>query len=466
MNTELALLSADEVAGGVRGRRFSATEVTQATLARIEAINPRINAFTTLTPERALREARAVDDAVAAGRDPGPLAGAGYSVKNLFDLQGVTTVAGSRISRDDPPATRDATSVQRLKAAGAICLGATNMGEYAYDFVTINAHYGATRNPRDLGRSAGGSSGGSGASVAAGLGALSLGSDTNGSVRVPASFCGIWGLKPTYGRLSRAGTFLFAGSLDTVGVFGRRVRDLALSLDAMAGPDARDPVCAPDWPTSSVATLEQGIQGLRFAHLGGYFARGWSPEVTAAMYAIVASLGADDCIDLPEPALARSAAYMITAAEGGELHRSRLATRAAEFDPAARDRFIAGALVPAAWLLQAQRFRAWWQAQLREVFQRADVLIAPATPMVAPQLDQQTFEHEGVQLPLRPNIGLFTQPITLVGLPVVAAPLHHAGGLPIAVQLIGRPGSESILLRIARELELRGVCSAPLAPLE
>ncbi len=463
MSGDVARLSALEIAGGVRGRSFTAIEVVEALLARIERLNPDINAYTHIAASRALEEAAQVDRAIAEGRDPGPLAGAPYSVKNLFDLRGVVTLAGSKINRDNPPAAEDATVVARLRAAGAVCLGAANMGEYAYDFVTINAHDGLTRNPRDRTRSAGGSSGGSGAGVAAGMCAFSLGTDTNGSVRVPASFCGVWGLKPTYGRLSRSGVFPFAGSLDTVGVLGRGVADLARAFDAMSGPDARDPACSGAATTPIEPEIERGSDGLRFGRLGGYFETGASPEAAAAVEAVADALTEVERLELPHPQLARSAAYVITAAEGGELHRERLARRAHDYDPGARDRFIAGALTPAAWYLHAQRFRAWWKAQMAEVFARFDVLIAPATPITAPGLDQQTFDFNGQQIPVRANVGLFTQPITLIGLPVVAAPVHAPGRLPIAVQLIGRPGAESQLLRAARLLEQAGVCAAPVA---
>ena len=461
MSFDFARLSALEITAGVRGRNFTAVAVADALLARIESLNPRLNAYTHVAAIRALREAAQVDRAIAEGRDPGPLAGAPYSVKNLFDLEGVVTLAGSKINRENPPAAEDATAVARLRAAGAVCLGATNMGEYAYDFVTVNAHDGPTRNPHDLTRSAGGSSGGSGASVAGGLCAFSLGTDTNGSVRVPASFCGVWGLKPTYGRLSRAGVFPFAGSLDTVGVLGRSVADLARAFDAMSGADSRDVVCSSATSAPVEPELEQGLDGLRLGLLGGYFETGASPEAAGAVEAIAGALARVERLELPCPQLARSAAYVITAAEGGELHRERLARRAHDYDPAARDRFIAGALTPAAWYLHAQRFRACWKAQMAEVFARFDVLVAPATPIAAPGLEQQTFDFNGQQLPVRANIGVYTQPITLIGLPVVAAPVHAPGRLPIAVQLIGRPGGESQLLRAARALERAGVCAAP-----
>jgi len=465
MSLDPRTATGQEIAASVRSGRTTAREVVETLLAAIEDTHDRLNAFTTVTADGALNEADAVDAIVRVGGDPGPLAGVPYSVKNLFDLAGVVTVAGSKINRDDPPAERDATCVQRLRAAGAVCLGAVNMGEYAYDFVTLNAHDGATRNPRDLARSAGGSSGGSGASVAAGLNAMSIGTDTNGSIRVPSSFCGIWGFKPTYGRLSRAGAFPFVDSLDTIGPFARCVADLALSFDAMAGPDPLDPVCTstPLFPLYPI--IDDGVSDIRVGRLGGYFASGGAAIVHAAVDQVATALGAGRTFEFPEPALARAAAYVITTAEGGALHRERLQRRVDDFDPATRDRFLAGALTPAPWYLQAQRFRAWWREAVAKVFHEVDVLIAPATPIAAPHASQQTLTFAGRELPLRPNIGVFTQPVTLVGLPVVAAPVHLPGQLPVAVQLIGAPGSEGRLLRVARALEVAGACRAPVAEL-
>ncbi len=459
-----AAATALEIAAAVHSRRLSARDVTERVLQRIRRRNPAINAFTAVTESRARAEADAVDAVVAAGGDPGPLAGAPYSVKNLFDLAGEVTVAGSKINRDLPPASRDATSVARLKAAGAICVGAVNMGEYAYDFTTENAHDGPTRNPHDLARSAGGSSGGSGACVAAGLVPFSLGTDTNGSIRVPSSFCGLWGLKPTYSRLSRAGGFLFVESLDTIGPLARSVADLAAIYDTLQGPDPRDPVCTPRPAEFTRDLLDQGLDGLRIGVLDGYFERGGVPAVHDAVQSVATALRATQRIELPVPELARAAAFLITASEAGNLHLSRLRQRAADFDPGGRDRFLAGALTPSGWYLQAQRFRAWWRERMRDLFSQIDVLIAPATPLAAPMLGQQTMTFNGRELPLRPNIGVFTQPITLIGLPVVAAPIPAAaGGLPVAVQLIAAPWREAVLLRVARALEKSGVCSAPIA---
>jgi AtzE family amidohydrolase len=454
-----------EVAGAVRRRQVTARAITELALDRVAATHFQLNAFTAVTAERARDEAAAVDAAIADGRDPGPLAGVPYAVKNLFDLAGTVTVAGSKINRANPPATEDATAVERLRRAGAVCLGALNMGEYAYDFVTDNAHDGPTHNPHDLRRSAGGSSGGCGAAVAGGLVPFSLGTDTNGSIRVPSSFCGIWGLKPTYGRLSRNGSFPFVDSLDHIGPFARSVADLATAYDVMQGPDPRDHACAQRPAEPSLPSLESGLGDLRVAMLNGYFEKNCPPQAHSAVAAIAAILGGTRRVQLPEAAIARAAAYVITASEGGQFHLERLRKRAADFDPAARDRFIAGALLPAAWYLQAQKFRAWYRAQVRELFRHTDILLAPATPVSATLIGQETMTLEGVEMPVRPNLGIFTQPISFIGLPVVAAPVHTVGPLPIGVQLIAAPWNEAALLRAARVLEKSGVCTAPVARL-
>ena len=229
--------SATDIAAVVT-RGQSALAVVEDALQGIAAQNKSLNAFTSVIADRARAKARALDQARAAGKPLGSLAGVPFAVKNLFDVKGITTLAGSKINRDLPRASRDATLIENLEASGAILVGALNMGEYAYDFTGENSHDGPSRNPHDVSRMTGGSSGGSGGAVAGGLVPLALGSDTNGSIRVPSSFCGIFGLKPTYGRLSRARTFPFVGSFDHLGPFARSTKDLALAYDAMQGPDA------------------------------------------------------------------------------------------------------------------------------------------------------------------------------------------------------------------------------------
>jgi AtzE family amidohydrolase len=448
--------SATAIAEAVRTGRTSAVAVARAALDRIAAENSRWNAFTHVTAARALAEAEAVDSAVASGDDPGPFAGVPYAVKNLFDVKGHVTLAGSRINRERAPAAADATAVIRMRAAGGVLVGMLNMDEYAYGFTTENAHYGVTRNPHATDRIAGGSSGGSGAAVAAGLVPIALGSDTNGSIRVPSALCGIYGLKPTYGRLSRAGAFPFVASLDHVGPMARTPSDLALAYDALQGHDVNDPVCSLRAAEPVHATLGRGIAGLRIALLGGYFENNASEEAWQAVEASATALDVTRTIALPKVDRARAAAFVITASEGGELHLPNLRTRRRDFDPLVRDRLTAGALVPAAWYLHAQRLRGWFAREVAKVFEDVDVLLAPATPSVATPIAQETFEIRGRVVPLRPNMGLLTQPLSFIGLPVAVAPLATSG-LPLGVQIIAAPWREDLCLRVAAALESIGV---------
>ena len=451
---------ASEIAEAVAKGDISAVEVTEAALARIARRDPALNAFTAVIESRALARAEDLDNAHTEGRSLGPLAGVPFAVKNLFDIAGLPTLAGSKINRDAPPARRDATLIERLEAAGAVLLGALNMGEYAYDFTGENIHDGPSRNPHDTDRMTGGSSGGSGAAAAGGLVPIALGSDTNGSIRVPASLCGLFGLKPTYGRLSRARTFPFVASLDHVGPLARSAKDLALAYDAMQGHDGDDPVCA-DRPAEPVTPLlARGADGLRIAVAGGYFGKGAFAEARTALERVAAALGANREIDIPEAERGRAAAYVITTAEGASLHLDRLRTRADDFDPAVRDRLIAGAMVPAPLVMQAQKFRRWYREQVLELFKGVDAILAPATPCTAPRIGQQTFVLDGVELPVRANLGLYTQPISFIGLPVVAVPVPLKP-LPIGVQIIAAPWREDVALRIAHALEREGAAAAP-----
>jgi aspartyl-tRNA(Asn)/glutamyl-tRNA(Gln) amidotransferase subunit A len=460
MRTASAPLSAAEIAKAVSSGKLSALEVTEAALARIERHDQTLNSFTEVTAERARARARAIDAAIETGRQAGPLAGVPFAVKNLFDVKGIATRAGSKINRDLAPAARDATLIERMEAAGAVLIGALNMGEYAYDFTGENVHDGPSRNPHDPSRMSGGSSGGSGSAVGGALVPIALGSDTNGSIRVPSSFCGVFGLKPTYGRLSRARSFPFVASLDHLGPFARNVPDLALAYDAMQGPDPDDAACTTRAPEPTAALLAHNIGGLRVAIAGGYFQKNLFPEAIKAVAHVAKALGASRVVEIPEAARARAAAYVITTIEGASLHLDRLRKRPNDFDPAVRDRLIAGAIVPASLVDRAQKFRRFYRARVMEIFKSVDVLIAPATPCVAPKLGQVNFVLDGVELPVRANIGIHTQPISFIGLPVVAAPVPLQP-MPIGVQLIAPPWREDIALRVAYALERMGVVSAP-----
>ncbi|WP_043363321.1 AtzE family amidohydrolase [Belnapia sp. F-4-1] len=453
------------IAAQVRAGEVSARTVAEAALARIAARGPEVNAFTAVLAERAIAAADAVDGRIAAGKDPGPLAGVPYAVKNLFDLAGIPTRAGSRIRRDAAPATHDAFLVRRMDAAGAICLGALNMDEFAYGFTTENSHDGPCRNPHDLTRIAGGSSGGSGVAVAAGLVPLSLGTDTNGSIRVPASLNGIFGMKPTYGRLSRHGSFPFVHSLDHTGPFARSVADLAAAYDALQGIDAEDDHQAPQPPEPVTPLLGAGLAGLRVARLGGWFGRMQSEAARRAVAAVAEGLGAAAEVEWAMAEASRSAAFIITASEGGALHLPTLRTRLEEYEPLIQDRLLAGALIPAAWVLQAQRVRARARDAMRALITGWDILLAPATPVPATPIGQETLTLDGVELPLRPTMGLFTQPISNIGVPVLTVPVQQAeGAMPIGVQLIGKSWTEGLLFRAAAALEAAGLCAAPVPP--
>lgn len=471
---ELLLRDAAAMSKAVRENKVSALALVQASLDRISATDGRINAFTAVVHERALRRARQVDASLAgptgARTRELPLLGVPFAVKNLFDIAGVPTLAGARIEHEAAPAREDARLVRRLESAGAVLVGALNMDEYAYGFTTENSHYGAVHNPHDLTCTSGGSSGGSGAAVAAGQVPLTLGSDTNGSIRVPAALNGIYGLKPTFGRLPRTGSYPFVDSLDHLGPFARSVPDLALAYDAMQGPEGHgrhDAGCAQRAAEATAPLLGQGAAGLRIGVLGGWFREQAGPEALEAVDAVADALGASGrLVELPLVEAGRAAAFLITNAEGAALHLDDLRTRPQDFEPLSRDRFLAGALLPAAWVARAQRVRRLYAEAVARVLGRFDVLLAPATPCAAPTLGSETLTINGRTLPLRPSLGLLTQPISCIGLPVCVAPVWGVHEhLPLGVQIIAAPWREDLVLRVAAELEARGVARAPVAAL-
>ena len=404
-------------------------EAVEQALAAIRAKDKAINAFTAVLEDRARATAK---------KASGPLKGVPFAVKNLFDVKGLSTLAGSKINRDLPPATRDSPLIEKLEAAGAVLVGALNMDEYAYGFSTENTHYGPTRNPHNLEHVAGGSSGGSAAAVAAGMVPLTLGSDTNGSIRVPASFCGIWGLKPTFGKLTREGSFPFVNSLDHLGPFAANVDMLAAAYDVMQDGE----------PVSQV----KGIDGLRIARATGYFEENAEPAVYELVVKAAEKLKSQKTVQIPEAGRGRAAAFVITASEGGQLHLPNLRIRPQDFEPLIVERLMAGALIPAAWYLQAQRVRRWYYRQVMKLFETVDVILAPATPRPAQKIGQEMFTIRGKEMLARPNAGLLTQPISCIGLPVICAPVGKVEGMPVGMQIIAAPGREDNCFRVARAL--------------
>ena len=438
-----------DIANAVRSGTVKSVHFVNAALEDISARNSDTNSFTRVLTESAIEAALEVDRKVADGIDPGPLAGVPFGAKDLYDIAGLPTTAGAKMRIGTEPAKRDAVVVTRLKAAGAILVGTLNMDEYAYGFATVNPHFGTTRNPHDLDRLAGGSSGGSAAAVAAGLVPLSLGSDTNGSIRVPAALCGIWGIRPADGAISVKGTFPFVEILDTVGPFVRSAVELELVYELLSG-----------------AKLVASTTAPRIARLDGWYARNCSPEVLRALDTVMTHLGVGDVAEMPESETARSASYLITAAQGGALHLDTMRSRAMEYDPAVRDRLLAGAMLPTALYLKAMEFRSFFRERVKTLFDQYDILIAPTTPVVAPRIDQATMLVDGIPAPARANLGLYTQPLSLAGVPVVSAPFHVTSGLPIGLQFATAPGREAMLFKFLRDLESDGVLRTTKPPVQ
>ncbi len=440
--------TARDIAAAVRAGDVSAAEVIEAALARIATAQPGCNAFRLITADRAREAAAEIDARRAVGEDVGPLAGVPFAVKDLFDLAGERTAAGSEVLLDRPPASKDAEAVRRLVAAGGIPVGTLVMDEFAFGFTTENSHYGPVRNPHDLERTAGGSSGGSAAAVAAGLVPIALGTDTNGSIRVPASLCGVFGLKPTYGAVSRKGVQIFSDSLDHVGPFARSVADLELAAGILV--DGGDPSPFGRSP--------------RIGVLGGWFADNADEQAVRAASAVAEQLGDVVSVELPLAEAAHAAASVITYAEAGELHIDRIRAERDRLDPVVRHRLVAGALLPADWYVRAQRLRAVWAAAIREVFDDVDLLVAPATPFAAPQIGTDTVVVDGRELPARPAVGWLTQPLTPTGVPVGVAPVWESERpLPVGVQVIAPPHRETLVLSALAQLESAGVAASPVA---
>jgi AtzE family amidohydrolase len=459
-------MTAVDIVAAIRNGQTSAGEVLEATLKVVEALTPKLNCLTATTVERARREAHAIDQKRAQGESLPSLAGVPYVAKNLFDIEGVVTLAGAKMNEANAPAAADAFLVRQMRGAGAVLMGASSMDENAYGFTCENTYYGPTRNPHDLRRVSGGSSGGSAAAVGGALVPLSLGSDTSGSIRVPASFCGIFGLKPTYGRLSRGGSAPFVDSLDHVGPFATTVTDLAVCYNALQGKDSGDAACA-QREREAVGTDTALPKGTRIGVLEGWFHDWAAPAARRSLTLAAKALGAAETCVWHGAEAARGAAFIITGCEGGALHRPRLLTRYEEFEPASRDRLVAGSLIPAEWLIKAQRVRRQAYAEAMKLFERFDVLLAPAAPVPAPLIGTETLELNGRIVPTRASLGVLTQPISCIGFPACTVPVWPEGadGMCVGVQVIAAPWREDLCLIAAAELERSGLAHTKVASL-
>jgi aspartyl-tRNA(Asn)/glutamyl-tRNA(Gln) amidotransferase subunit A len=453
--SELHWHSMAELGRLIAARAVSPVEVVRAHLDRVATLDGKLKSFITVCSDAALEAARAAEAELMAGRPAGPLHGVPYGPKDLYNTKGVRTTGGSKILADFVPA-EDSTVVSRLRAAGLIVLGKLNMHEFAYGPEGLNAHYGDALNPWDAGahRVAGGSSSGSGVALAAGLCPGALGSDTGGSIRIPASLCGISGIKPTYGRVSRAGVLPLSWSLDHAGPMARTVRDLALMLGAMAGYDAADPTTSvlpvPDY----AAALTGDVKGLRVGLLRAHFTDVAAPEVRAAVEAAakqLAQAGAVvDEVSLAEVVHVAAASFAIVATEALAYHAEWMRTRSADYQPDVRERLRMGALVSGLQYVRAQQVRQLARREVDAALARRDVLLAPATPIPAPRLGEKEAELGDGKSDVRAALIRFTRPFNFSGHPACSVPCGFtAAGLPIGMQLVGRPFDEATVLRAA-----------------
>ena len=453
-----------EAAAGLRAHRFSAVELATAAIARIERHNPSLRAFITVTADRALEQARQADREFAMGQDRGPFQGIPVALKDLFLTKGVRTTAGSRVYEDFVPEI-DATVVEKLRAAGAVLLGKLNMHELAYGITSANPHFGAVRNPWNPAHSPGGSSGGSGAAVATQMVFMAMGSDTGGSIRIPATFCGTVGLKPTYGRVSRYGVLPLGFSLDHMGPLTRTVRDAALALNAIAGHDPRDPTSSRRPVLDYVPDEDCSMRGVRIGLPDSFFFERLDEGVESAVRGAVAraeSMGAVvKPVRLPDIQALNAIARVVLLCEA-----------AAVAEPYPQDRSLFGAdvlalldqgrLVPATDYMNAQRLRRKMRREFDQVWKEVDCLITPATPSPAPRVGDTTVRLGGRDEDVRLASTRLVRGVNALGYPALSLPCGlSASGLPLGMQIIGAAFEEAPLLRIGAALEDGGVGIPP-----
>lgn len=441
-----------EAARALRARKISSAELTAASLARTGSLN----AFITVMEESARARAGRADEELARGVDRGPLHGIPVAVKDVFSTRGVRTTCGSKVFADHVP-NHDAAVVEKLDAAGAVLIGKTNMHELAYGISSSNPHFGVVRNPRDVERIPGGSSGGSGAAVAAEMVFMAMGSDTGGSIRIPASFCGTVGLKPTFGRVSRYGVMPLDFSLDHMGPLTRSVRDAAVTLEALAGFDPRDDTSSRELVPGYLPPEDPWLGGVRIGLPENFYFDGLDPEVAAAvrrMAQTAESLGGRVTgVRVPDIAALNTISRIILYAEASALLEPYLARRE-QFGADVLSLLEQGRLLPATDYVNAQRLRRIKQQEFRAVFKQVDCLLTPTTPTGAPRIGQTTLEIDGREEDVRLASTRLVRGINALGLPALSMPCGlDRQGLPLGMQIIGRPFEEPLVLRIAAALE-------------
>jgi aspartyl-tRNA(Asn)/glutamyl-tRNA(Gln) amidotransferase subunit A len=453
--TDLVWRSLGALARAIAGREVSPVEVVQAHLDRIAALDGKLRAFITVSADAALAAAKAAEAGVMAGERLGTLHGVPLALKDLYMTRGVRTTGGSRILGDWIP-EEDATVVTRLAGAGAINLGKLNMHEFAFGPEGLNPHYGTPWNPWDANthRICGGSSSGSGVAIAAGLCAGTLGSDTGGSIRIPSALCGITGIKPTYGRVSRAGVLPLAWSMDHVGPMCRSAADCALMLNAIAGYDPRDPSTSVLPVPDFTAALTGDVKGLRVGVLRSFFLESTGLALRQAVeeaVRVLEGLGASaQEVNLAGASLAAGASYAVLSPEAYAYHEAWLRERPQDYGEDVRERLRVGAFVEASDYLKGQRVRGVLRDEVTAALSHVDVLLCATTPIVATSVGQTEVTVEHAKVPVRGSLIRFTRPFNLTGHPAASVPCGFtAAGLPVGLQIVGRAFDEATVLRVA-----------------
>lgn len=445
-----------EAAAALRARKVSSMELTQLSLQHIKKHDPRLNAFITTTEDLAVERALQADDELARGIDRGPLHGIPIGFKDVFSTRNIRTTCGSKLFTDYVPG-HDAAVVEKLLAAGAVMVGKLNMHELAYGITSSNPHFGAVHNPWDTQRVPGGSSGGSGAAVAAGIVFMAMGSDTGGSIRIPASFCGVVGLKPTSGRVSRYGVLPLDFSLDHMGPLARSVRDAAATLDVIAGYDARDESSSRRPVRDYLPPAGVRLDGVRVGLPENFYFDRVDPKVDSAvrsMASVAESLGARvEPVRVPDIAALNAVGRVILLAEASALMERHLSCRG-DFGADVLALLDQGRLIPATDYVNAQRLRRLMIAEFSEVWKKVDCLFTPATPAAAPRIGQATAEFSGVAEDVRLAATRLVRGINVLGAPALAMPCGFDGeDMPLGLQIVGRPFEEEAILQVGAALE-------------
>ncbi|MGE5619014.1 MAG: amidase [Sphingomonadaceae bacterium] len=450
---ELCFLTAAQQSRLIRSKEVSPVDVVESTLRQIERVDGRVNAYITVMGESALEAAREAEREIARGNWRGPLHGIPIALKDIIYVRGVRNTAGSSILKDFVP-SEDATVTTRLRQAGAIIVGKNNMHEFAFGPLNTNPHFGDAHNPWDLERVTGGSSGGSAAAVAASMCSAALGTDTGGSIRIPAAFCGVFGIKPTYGRVSRYAVTPCAWSLDNVGPLTRTAEDSALVLSAIAGWDPKDPASSRKPVQDYAAALSQPVSGLKVAVLREYVTDPLEPAVVAGFRSaleVLRSLGmAVEEVSIPEVNAAIGASTAILFAEVAAYHQEDLRTRQQDIGPDVRSRLEQGSLIAATDYVNGQRVRRLLIDRFRALMKQYDAVVCPTEPATAPRLDQEIVQYEGFAEPRGATATRHTRLFNLTSQPAASVPCGFApNGLPIAMQIAAAPFDETTVLRIA-----------------